>query len=194
MSRIIGLTGPTGSGKSSAALIAKGMNYKVIDCDKLARKAVKKGSDGLKALTVSFSTSILKADGTLNRRELARRAFKDKKSTELLNKTLLPHIELLVKENMNGKRNILLDAPTLFESGINKICDKTVAVLANDKIRLKRITVRDGLSKEDALLRMNAGKPDSYYLEKADCIVYNNGNMAKYQKEIKEIFSDFTEE
>ncbi len=194
MNKIIGLTGPTGSGKSTAALIAKGLKYKIIDCDKLARKAVKKGSAGLSALVEAFSASILKADGTLNRRELARRAFKTPEDTELLNKTLLPHIAELVMLNVGGRKNVLLDAPTLFESGLDKICHSTVAVLASNEERLKRITLRDGISKEDALLRMNAGKPDSYYTEKADFIVYNNGDMEKYQSEIKKIFLSLSEE
>lgn len=193
MNKIIGLTGPTGSGKSSAALIAKNYGIKVVDCDKLARKAVKKGSDGLNDLVAAFSPGILKKDGALNRRELAKRAFSSKKNTELLNKTLLPHIAKLVKAELNGK-TVLLDAPTLFESGLNSVCDVTIAVLANKDDRIKRIMERDKLSLENALLRINAGKDDGFYKERADFVLYNNKDIQKYINEISSIFHKYTEE
>ena len=193
MNKIIGLTGPTGSGKSSAALIAKNYGIKVVDCDKLARKAVKKGSDGLNDLVAAFSPGILKKDGALNRRELAKRAFSSKKNTELLNKTLLPHIAKLVKAELNGK-TVLLDAPTLFESGLDSVCDVTIAVLANKDDRIKRIMERDKLSLENALLRINAGKDDGFYKERADFVLYNNKDIQKYINEISSIFHKYTEE
>ena len=65
MSIVIGLTGPTGSGKSSASKIAGDFGFQVIDCDKSAREAVEKGAPGLKALTVAFGSGILMPDGTL---------------------------------------------------------------------------------------------------------------------------------
>lgn len=192
MKKIIGLTGPTGSGKSSAALIAKNYNIKVVDCDKLARKAVRKGSKGLESLVAAFSKGILKKDGGLNRRELAKRAFSSKENTELLNRTLLPHIAKLVRAQLDDK-TVLLDAPTLFESGLDSICDVTVAVLANREDRIKRIISRDRLSLEDALLRVNAGKDDDYYIERADFVVYNNKDIQKYINEISNIFKKYTE-
>jgi len=193
MTKVIGLTGPTGSGKSSAAFIAKGLKIKVVDCDKVARAAVKKGSMGLGALTKAYGRCILNKDETLNRRELARRAFASKENTELLNKTILPFISELIRTQIKGKA-VLLDAPTLFESGIDEICDVTVAVLADVDIRKKRIMARDSLSEEDALLRINAGKNDEFYKQKATFVVYNNGDLAKYKNEMIDIFKKYTEE
>lgn len=174
MSLIIGLTGPTGSGKTTVSKAAKDLGFKVIDCDKLARKAVEKGEEGLKAVVNAFGEDILLANGELNRKELAKKAFSTEEKTELLNKTLLPHIVEKVKAEINGE-NVLLDAPTLFESGLDSICKYTVAVLSDENIRKMRIINRDGLTEEEALLRMNAGKKDDYYLKKTDNIIYNNG-------------------
>ena len=94
---IIGLTGPTGAGKSKAAAVAFELGFRVIDCDFLARVAVEKGSDGLEAVKKAFGNDVINEDGTLNRKELARKAFSSKENTELLNTTLLPHIVKLVK-------------------------------------------------------------------------------------------------
>ena len=187
MSLIIGLTGPTGSGKTTVSKAAKDLGFKVIDCDKLARKAVEKGEEGLKAVVNAFGEDILLANGELNRKELAKKAFSTEEKTELLNKALLPHIVEKVKAEINGE-NVLLDAPTLFESGLDSICKYTVAVLSDENIRKMRIINRDGLTEEEALLRMNAGKKDDYYLKKTDNIIYNNGTEAELYGSATEIF------
>lgn len=188
MSKIIGLTGPTGSGKSSVSAVAEGLGIKVIDCDKYARIAVLKGSDGLKALTEVFGKEILFENGELNRKALAGLAFKTKENTELLNKTLLPFIVEIVNKQI-GKEDVLLDAPTLFESGMNSICDSVIAVLSDREKRMKRITERDNLTDNEANLRIEAGKPDSFYKERADFIIYNNGSLENYLNEIEKIFN-----
>lgn len=197
MSFIIGLTGPTGAGKSTVSAAAEQFGLKVVNCDLLARKAVEKGTEGLKALTVAFGNGILEKDGSLNRKELAALAFKTPENTELLNKTLLPHIVKLVKKETNSK-NALLDAPTLFESGLNSECVKTIAVLADKKLREERITARDNITKQQALLRINAGKSDDFYKTHADCIIYNNGDenavITRFSNILKEITEEITNE
>ena len=189
MSIIIGLTGPTGSGKSTASKEASNLGFKVVDCDKLARKAVEKGTAGLESLCEVFGTEILDLNGALNRKALANIAFSTKENTELLNKTLLPHIVLLVTEEANSDK-VLLDAPTLYESGINSMCNSTVAVLADKKLRLERICKRDGIDEESAMLRINAGKPDDFYKENAEYIVYNNENAEDFINDFNKIISE----
>lgn len=188
---VVGLTGPTGAGKSSAAAICKSLGVKHIDCDIIARKATEKGQEGLTAVCNAFGNDILNTDGTLNRKVLAQKAFKDKESTDLLNKTLLPIIHKMVLKEIDCDK-VLLDAPTLFESGVNEICHKTVAVLSDKEIRLGRILSRDNITTEQALLRINAGKTDDFYKEKCDFVIYNNADentfMESFLNLLKEIF------
>jgi len=192
MNIIIGLTGPTGSGKSSACKACDELGLKLVDCDKLARTAIEKGSDGLDAVVSAFGDSILNTDGTLNRKALAKIAFSSPEKTKLLNDTIFPFIKKLVlNETKQGK--ILLDAPTLFESGINDICFKTVAVLSSNQNRLERIIKRDNLTKEEALLRMSAGKDDDFYLKNADYIIYNNDSENAFLEEFKQVLSEILE-
>ena len=183
---IIGVTGPTGAGKSLASKTAEALGFKVVNCDLVAREAVVKGSQGLKALAQVFGADILLESGELDRKKLAQKAFATKENTELLNKTLLPFIAELVKKECNCHK-VLLDAPTLFESGLDGMCSKTVGVLSNTETRLGRIIGRDGITKEEALLRINAGKPDEYYINKADSIIYNDGNADEFIKRFSEI-------
>jgi len=184
MSTVIGLTGPTGAGKSSVTDTATQLGFKVIDCDAVARVAVSKDSAGLAALKSVFGDGIINNDATLNRARLAQIAFKTKENTDLLNKTLLPHITKLVLAQIDSEY-VLLDAPTLFESGMDSICNQTVAVLAPVETRLKRIIERDGITTDAAQLRINAGKPDEFYIKKSDKVFYNNGDLSEFQSTIK---------
>lgn len=190
--KMIGLTGPTGAGKSSLTAVAENLGYKVIDCDKTARIAVEKGTDGLKALVRVFGEDILLPDGSLNRKALAKKAFATKENTELLNKTLLPFITDLIRKECDTEY-VLLDAPTLFESGINSECVSTVAVLADENLRLERICERDSLTEEEARLRMSAGRTDDFYKENADFIIFNNGDITVFTKEFEDILKEIKE-
>ena len=190
--KIIGLTGPTGAGKSSLKTVAENLGYKVIDCDITARKAVEKGTKGLMALVNTFGEDILFSDGSLNRKALAQKAFSTPQNTELLNKILLPFITDLVLMECAGDK-VLLDAPTLFESGLNEKCTATVGVLADRETRIERIKNRDNLSEDEALTRINAGKTDEFYKQNADFVIYNNGETEEFQKEFEVILSKIGE-
>ena len=164
MSYVLGLTGPTGAGKSIFAQCAASRGFNVIDCDISARKAVEKGTAGLSALVCAFGEEILKDNGELDRKKLAEIAFSSKENTELLNKTLLPHICEIVKSEISGDY-VLLDAPTLFESGIDAVCNATAAVTAPIDLRKSRIINRDGLSGAQADARIGAGSPMSFIMK-----------------------------
>ncbi len=193
MKLIIGLTGPTGAGKSTAAKIAEDLRFQVIDCDLCAREAVIKDRGGYYAVISSFGEDILDENKEIVRKRLAKKAFSSKENTELLNRTLFPFIIRIVKEKITSDF-VLIDAPTLFESGLDSICDKTVAVLSKKEIRLKRILARDKISEPDALLRIGAGKSDEYYLSKADTIIYNDGNPEEFSEKFREFLNNCRKE
>ena len=193
MSFVVGLTGPTGSGKSSVTAVAEELGFKVIDCDQFARIAVEKGSDGLAAVVGVFGDDILNDDGSLNRASLAQKAFSTPSNTELLNQTLLPYVVKLINSEINTER-VLLDAPTLFESGADSLCNEVIAVISDEKTRKARIMERDGIDETAAELRMSAGKPEEFYIEKTDNIVYNDCELSVFNLKIQKLLTKLLEE
>ena len=179
MKYILGLTGPTGSGKSTLCKAAEEIGWYVINCDLLARNATE-NPEVVKKLTDAFGIDILDENGRLVRKELAQKAFSSKENTKLLNKTILPYIVDLIKQKINESSSdkIILDAPTLYESGADSLCDAVCAVLGNRKTRLARIMSRDNIDEKSARLRMSAGKPDRYYKERTPHIICNNADEA----------------
>ncbi len=187
----VGLTGPTGSGKSTAALIARKLGWEIIDCDLLTREVYKKEAV-LGALKAAFGEEIF--DGAeLDRKKLAAAAFADREHTNLLNKAVLPFItgEIEIALKALAGRKVLLDAPTLFESGADRFCDYTVAVLCERELRNARITERDKLTESEAGLRLNAGQPDGFYIQRADYVIYNGGDIKTFERDVKAVLGAF---
>ncbi len=191
--KTIGLTGPTGAGKSTVSAILSKNGFYIADGDAVAREIVGKGSSLLLTLAEAFGSDILTPDGTLIRSELAKRAFKDEDSLSLLNSITHPEIDRIIFERIgmaSGFKAAVIDAAALFESKISEKCDFVAVVTAPKEIRLQRIMARDGISEDSALLRMNAQKDSDYYTEKAD-IVINNYPPYSLDEEIKKITSLF---
>lgn len=171
---MIGLTGPTGAGKSTVAAAFLELGCAVIDADLLAREAVQ-SPDCIAALSREFGADIVFEDGTLDRHLLAKRAFSSPERTGRLNQITHPAIKEETVRRIGELRHsavkaIILDAPLLFESGADSLCDTTVAVTAPPETRLKRIMRRDGITKEAAEERMNAQNPNEFYEKQAEYV------------------------
>ena len=165
---VIGLTGQTGAGKSTVAALLRERGLTVIDADQIARAVMQSGSEVL--------AGILFSDGSLNRPLLAQRAFSAPEQTARLNAITHPAIIQKMRAETayafrEGVRAVVLDAPQLFESGENQICDFIIAVTAPEPLRIERIMKRDQISEESARLRANAQKSETYYKERADILV-----------------------
>lgn len=188
--KIIGLTGRSGSGKSAFCNILERHGIPCLDTDAVARRVVEKGMPCLDELCIHFGEHILLSNGSLDRKKLGSIAFSDKNALSALNSITHRHITAEVKKwlaecEKNGAVAAVIDAPMLFESRENEICDITVAVVCDEKSRLERIISRDGITREYAEKRMSAQKPDSFFIEKCDHIIYNNGSEKEFEKNAK---------
>lgn len=176
---IIGLTGQTGAGKTTVGKLFTERGAAIIDADIIARDTLDGSIECLADLVLEYSTEIITPDGTLNRKKLAKICFSDKDRLRRLNEITYPHIIRNIEDKMNemcvGDVSFLvLDAPTLYEAGLQARCDTVVAVLADEEVRCARIIARDGLTEEEARTRIGAQKKDDFYLSRADHILKNN--------------------
>lgn len=187
---IIGLTGQTGAGKSTIADWLRGQGHAVIDCDRVARSVASPKSKCLAALENAFSSDILLSDGSLNRSALGHIVFSDSNKLALLNDLIFPFITKAIRAQIqvleqDGAPLVLLDAPTLFESGVDRLCRAIISVTAKEEIRLERIRERDHLSREDALLRMHSQLDEAFFRAHSDLIIENNGAAVELEEALQ---------
>ena len=189
--KFIGLTGQTGAGKSTVSEFAEKMGYKIINADKVAREVMKNGSECVKRLAEVFGSDIIETDGSLNRKLLAKRAFSSKENTDILNSITHPAIISKVMEYIDiyAKESevILFDAPQLFESGGDKMCDSIIAVVAPVDVRLQRILSRDGISEKEALMRINAQLDEAFFKANSDHIIDGSKPLGDVERQFREI-------
>lgn len=190
MSKVIGLTGQSGAGKTTVSEFFRLNGFSIINCDIVARQVTETGSECNRELAKHFPECFSK-ELKLDRQKLANEVFSDKAKLELLDSIIYPHINRLIKLHIDERSEvcqyILLDAPTLFEAGADKLCDVTVSVTADRDIRLQRIIDRDGISKELAEKRFASQHSEEFFERECDYVIRNNGSPENAEKETLEI-------
>ncbi len=193
--KIVGLTGTSGSGKTTICkLIQEVYNAKVINADQTARDLSKKGTMYLDCIVKEFGNGILYKTGELNRKKLANIIFSDNKKRENLNKITFIHVVDRIKYEINTLQKeqlIILDAPLLFESNLNELCNVIIGVITDEKTKIKRICKRDNIDKEQALRRIKVQKTDEFLIENCDEIIYNKNGLDELKHKIQELKSCF---
>lgn len=176
--KVIGITGSSGSGKSTVAdILGKELKAKIINADQVVKQMQKKGNKYYEKIVEEFGTKILKQDGSLNREKIAETIFQDETKKEKINKLTYKYVVEEIKEQVKNSKEeyIIIDAPLLIESKLNEICDIIIAVISNKQEQIERICKRDNLDENKAKIRLNAQKNNEFYKENADYIVENNG-------------------
>jgi dephospho-CoA kinase len=190
--RIIGLTGGIGAGKSEVARILSRRGIPVINADQLSREVVEPGSPGLKAIIKRFGNSVLRGDGSLDRKGLARRVFANQDERLTLEGILHPLIRerteahLLVLEEGNTPVCIL-ESPLLFEASQDELCDAVITVVADFNLRAKRVKRREGLTIDQFQQRVDAQINDDTRRRLSDMIVENNGSLEDLRRAVNRI-------
>lgn len=190
---IIGLTGGSGVGKGLVSDIFEEAGFFHIDTDLDARAVVEKGSACLKELTEHFD-GILLEDGSLNRKALAGIVFSDHNKLDLLNKITHKYITERVKNKLEKSKNdkAIIDGAALFESGIDKLCFKVIAVVSDKHLRIERIMKRDHLTLDEAKKRIDGQKDDNFYTSQADDVIINNEDEKTLKENIKKILNELS--
>ncbi len=172
---VAGLVGQSGAGKSTVAKLLEERGLTVIDCDALTRSPQVYDEACLEELRQAFGRDVA-PEGRLNRRLLANRAFASPQGQRRLGEITFPRITAQVRR-LAGEAvgPVVLDAPTLFEAGLDSMCRRIIAITAPEELRLERVMVRDGIGEEQARMRFAAQQPPEFYAQRADWVVENSG-------------------
>ena len=192
---VLGLTGGTGAGKTSALNAIRELGGEIIDCDAVYHDMLNHDQELRNTINAAFP-GVFDADGKLNRQKLGQEVFAKKERLDKLNgivfRFLIPELERQMDSAPDGLYAI--DAINLIESGLDRLCDRTIAVTAPTELRVRRIMARDNISEQYARLRISAQKPDEFYRSKCDLELNNGAETPEaFQREAKLFFERLVE-
>ncbi|WP_455581076.1 L-threonylcarbamoyladenylate synthase [Dysosmobacter sp.] len=193
---VLGLTGGTGAGKTSALRAIGALGGTVIDCDAVYHQMLERDEELRNAIHTTFP-GVFSMDGTLDRRRLGEEVFSDKDRMDQLNAIVYRFLRPEISRRIAGgcSRLYAIDAINLLESGADQLCDRTVAITSPLELRVRRIMARDRISEQYARLRISAQKPDEYYRSKCDCELNNGAETVEaFEAEAKDFFERLVEQ
>ena len=189
--KIIGITGGTGCGKTTALNELERRGALLIDCDAVYHRMLETDRPMLDEIEKYFPGAVV--DGKLDRKAMDAVVFTDEEGLRDLNIITHRHINLeirrILREHaMNGGTLAAIDAIELFSSGLAKRCTATVGVIAGRDVRISRIMRRDGISREYAMMRVNAQRPNEYFIQKCSRVLENNGSQEEFIERCRKTF------
>lgn len=189
--KIIGLSGQSGAGKTTALETLRSRGAYVIDCDKVSREVMERNTPCAKELISVFGESIASEEGEIYRKKLGEIVFSDKekleKLTEITHRYIKKRIfEMLDEAKERGEHFAVIDAPLLFESGLDRICDVTLAVTAPKADRIERIIKRDGITRSLAEKRISAQLSESELIRLCNVVIANDKGLSELEEKVLE--------
>lgn len=195
---VLGITGGTGAGKTSALRVLSQLGAYLIDCDALYYEMLDPGQALYSAIGAAFGGEVFTETGALDRQKLGNRVFGAPEELEKLNGIIFEHLGAELDRRIEEQQ--ILDVRCVAVDGINMIqarragrfhCDCMVGVVAPEELRLQRIMARDGISAEYAQKRIDAQKPNSFYLDNCDVILENTyENQQLFEESVQVFFED----
>ncbi|MDR0858730.1 MAG: dephospho-CoA kinase [Oscillospiraceae bacterium] len=185
----LGFTGGSGAGKSTALrILEEEFNGAVIDCDAIYRGLLEENEDLKHEIAFTFPDCIVK--GKVDRRVLASQVFTDENKLVRLNKITHKYVAFEAESLLAIQDGLAaIDAIALLESGLKDLCDKVIVVTAPYEMRIARIMVRDELTEEEAKQRINAQFDETYYTQRADYVLRNEGTQEEFEMKCRNLFS-----
>lgn len=190
---VIGITGPTGAGKTTVLHVLKELGGAVADCDAIYHELLRTSAALQNELKNRFGEDIFDQNGDLRRKELGAIVFGDEKALADLNAITHRHIiaELdrrIARAEAQGCPAIALDAVALLESGVGERCRVTIAVTASEEVRSRRIQAREGIGEDYARSRIAAQKPPEWFEERCDHTLRNDGAREALERQARALF------
>lgn len=194
--KIVGLTGGSGTGKGTVAKIFAKYGIPSVDTDAVYHKLLESDRALNSELAAAFGTGILGEGGRVNRKLLAATVFGKENTPALLHtlnqithKYVMSETKKRLAEYEGTAPTALIDAPLLFEAGLDDWCEEVIGVLADRETRIRRIIDRDGIDRAAAIRRIDAQPDDNFFRERCSIVLENNGDLAQLQKEVRKILA-----
>lgn len=184
---LIGLTGNIATGKSAALRMLKRLGARVIDADALVHQLMVKGTPLWQAILDEFGEGILRPDGEIDRGKLGAIVFADAEALKRLEAIVHPAVTTLVDELIRQATEpvVVVEAIKLIEAGWHRAYDSLWVVTCPKEQQLERLMRRRRLSREEALLRIEAQPPQEAKIALADVVIDNSGTLGKMWKQVK---------
>jgi dephospho-CoA kinase len=197
---VVGVTGSIGAGKSTVSQMMADLGGRVLDADAIAREVLDDQADLVEELMRAFGEDILMPDGSLDRRELGRRAFRNQRSRERLNSLLHPPILRRIEDRLQKVRRsgydgiVVIDAALLVECQALHLVDRLVVVTASEPLRYRRLRRDRRFNHEEFQARASAQLPDGEKIRLADYVIENQGTREDLQKQVRSLWSQLSDE
>ena len=190
---VIGITGPTGAGKTTVLNVLRELGGAVADCDGVYHELLSTSVPMREELAARFGPEIFDENGDLRRKELGAIVFGDPDALADLNAITHRHIVSELERRIapaegEGRPAIALDAVALLESGAGTLCGTTIAVTAPEELRVRRIMAREGIGEDYARARVKAQKPSAWFEERCAHTLRNDGEKASLEEQARELF------
>jgi dephospho-CoA kinase len=190
---IIGITGPTGAGKTTVLNVLKEFGTVILDCDAVYHELTESCVSMRQELAERYGTEIFDENGQLLRKTLGSIVFGDEQALADLNEITHRFVyqaveDAIAKAAQEGRPAVAIDAIALLESGLGTLCHATVAVTADDELRVRRIMTRDNISEEYARKRVEAQKPSRWFEEHCTYTLRNDGMPSDIEAQARTLF------
>lgn len=192
--RVIGLTGGIATGKSTVSEILEKAGAVIIDADRIAREAVKKGRPAYREIVEHFGETVLLPDGEINRSVLGDIIFHAPHKKQMLNKIVHPYVKKETRRQLQSIQHtqpdsiVILDIPLLIEADMDKDLEEVIVVYVPEHIQIKRLMKRDSLPSADARARIRSQMPIDEKKNRATIVIDNSGTREDTRKLTLEIY------
>ncbi|MBN5761119.1 dephospho-CoA kinase [Staphylococcus aureus] len=194
MPKVIGLTGGIASGKSTVSELLSVFGFKVVDADKAAREAVKKGSKGLAQVREVFGDEAIDENGEMNRRYMGDLVFNHPEKRLELNAIIHPIVRDIMEEEkqeyLKQEYNVIMDIPLLFENELENTLDEVWVVYTSESIQMDRLMQRNNLSLEDAKARVYSQISIDKKSRMADHVIDNLGDKLELKQNLERLLEE----
>ncbi|HHX42038.1 MAG TPA: dephospho-CoA kinase [Armatimonadetes bacterium] len=199
--RVVGITGGIATGKSTVAAMFQECGAALIDADALSRAAVVPCQPAYHAVVAQFGTSVLRDDGTLDRRALGALVFRDAEARRRLEEIIHPHVVQAIQRQLvewraspSPPRLVVVEIPLLYEAGLEEMVDTVVVVSSEQATQLQRLITRTGLAPEEAMLRIAAQMPLSEKEARAAHVISTEKPLHAVREEVCKLYEELLAE